>query len=58
LKNIQNGGGSFKAVVSISSLQTRSEKALVTAPEPLECGNIGTIQVIKPPSLSAEDIED
>ena len=31
---------------------------MVTAPEPLECRNIGTIQVIKPPSLSAEDIEN
>jgi len=58
LKNIQNGGGSFKAIVSIFSLQTKSEKELVIAPEPLECRNIGIIQVIKPPSLSAENIEN
>ena len=58
MKNIQNGGDSFKVVVSISSLRTRSDKELVTIPDPLEPRNIGTIQAIQPPSLSAENIED
>ena len=58
LKNLQNGEGSFKVVVSISSLHTRSDKEPVTIPEPLEPRNIGTIKAIQPPSLSTEDIED
>jgi hypothetical protein len=58
LKNIQNGEGSFKVVVSISSLRTRSDKELATIPEPLEPRNIGTIHAIQPPSLLAKDIED
>src|SRR6266446_6024563 len=58
LKNIQNCEGSFKVVVSISSLQTRSDKEPITIPEPLEPRNIGTIKAIQPPSLSTEDIED
>ena len=58
LKNIQNGEGSFKVVVSISSLQTRSDKEPITIAEPLEPRNIGTIKAIQPPSLSTEDIED
>ena len=58
LKNLQNGEGSFKVVVSISSLCTRSDKEPVTIPEPLEPRNIGTIKAIQPPSLSTEDIED
>jgi hypothetical protein len=58
LKNIQNGEDSFKVVVSISSLQTRSDKEPVTIPDPLEPRNIGKIQAIQPPSLSAKDIED
>ena len=58
LKNLQNDEGSFKVVVSISSLRTRSDKEPVTIPEPLELRNIGTIKAIQPPSLSTEDIED
>ena len=58
LKNLQNGEGSFKVVVSISSLRTRSDKEPVTIPEPLEPRNIGTIKTIQPPSLSTEDIEN
>ena len=58
LKNLQNGEGSFQAVVSISSLRTRSDKEPITIPEPLETRNIGTIKAIQPPSVSAEDIED
>ena len=58
LKNLQNGEDPFKAVVSISSLHTRSDKEPVTIPEPLEPKNIGIIKAIQPPSLSTEDIED
>ena len=58
LKNLQNDEHSFKVVVSISSLRTRSDKEPVTIPEPLELRNIGTIKAIQPPSLSTEDIED
>jgi hypothetical protein len=60
LKNIQNGEGSFKVVVSISSLRTRSDKEPATIPEPLEPRNIRKIHAIQPPSLLAtsKDIED
>jgi hypothetical protein len=58
LKNLQNGEDSFKAVVSISSLRTRSDKEPVTVPESLEPRNIGTITAIQPPHVLTEDIED
>ena len=58
LKNIQNGEGSFKVVVSISSLRTRSDKEPATIPEPLEPRNIGTIHAIQPPLVTSKDIED
>lgn len=58
LKNIQNGEGSFNAVVSMSSLRTRSDKEYITVTEPLELRNIQKIHPIEPPtSLTTEDAE-
>ena len=58
MKNIQNGEGSFNAVVSISSLRTRSDKEYITVTEPLELRNIQKIHPIEPPtSLTTEHAE-